>query len=229
MADEGNQWPGDSFIGGLAPTARTAITGSGRARRFRPGEVLVNEGDHRHDVYVLLGGYVKIVSNSHDGRTNLLAIRGRGDLIGELSAIDMSPRTATVVAATTVDARVVDHLAFTAFRRGHSAAEEVLQRSVLTKLRQATRMRGALNGASVSQRLAGILYYLAVRYGHPAGSATVIDIPLSQLELAAFVGAAEASVHRALTALRRSGLVVTGYRQIEIQDLAALAEVATGS
>ena len=51
-------------------------------------------------------------------------------------------------------------------------------------------------------------------------------MPLTQPELAALVGAAEPTVHKALAKLRRRGLIVTGYRQMTVLDLAELRATA---
>ncbi|WKU05688.1 Crp/Fnr family transcriptional regulator [Micromonospora sp. HUAS LYJ1] len=227
--DDRSTWPGSGLLGTLGPVERAALLQLGRSRTHEPGEILVKEGEEHREVYVLLHGYVKVVSNSRDGRSVLLAVRGRGDLIGEIAAMDDKPRTATGVAATTVESRVIGHGAFAAYRTAHPAAERAIQDYLLRKLRQATMVRSALNGAPVSQRLAQVLCHLGVNHGRRVGTATVIDIPLSQRELATFVGAAEPSVQRALGQFRRAGLLLTHYRRIEIRDMQALAtHAATG-
>ena len=68
-----------------------------RERHFRAGEVLVRKGDPPDDVYFVESGLVEVVLEgaTHDQE---LARLGPGECVGEMSAIDRAPRSATVVA-----------------------------------------------------------------------------------------------------------------------------------
>src|SRR5213592_4892952 len=68
--------------------------------RLRRGEVLFHEGDAGDKLYIVLDGKVKLGRTSSDGRENLLAILGPGQMFGELSLFDPGPRSATVTAVT---------------------------------------------------------------------------------------------------------------------------------
>src|SRR5204862_7943893 len=68
--------------------------------RLRRGEVLFHEGDSGDKLYIVLDGKVKLGRTSADGRENLLAILGPGQMFGELSLFDPGPRSATVTAVT---------------------------------------------------------------------------------------------------------------------------------
>ena len=58
-------------------------------------EVLFAEGDAGHRLFVILEGKIKLGRTSTDGRENLLAILGPGEMFGELSLFDPRPRTST--------------------------------------------------------------------------------------------------------------------------------------
>ena len=59
------------------------------------GDALFHEGDPGDRLYVVTEGNVKLHRTSPDGRENMLAVLGPGELIGELSLFDPGPRTAT--------------------------------------------------------------------------------------------------------------------------------------
>src|SRR3989440_4726847 len=59
------------------------------------GEVLFHEGDPGDSLYVVLRGKIKLGRASGDGRENLLAVLGPGEMFGELSLFDPGPRNAT--------------------------------------------------------------------------------------------------------------------------------------
>ena len=66
------------------------------------GDALFHEGDPGDRLYVVTEGKVKLHRTSPDGRENMLAVLGPGELIGELSLFDPGPRTATASALTEV-------------------------------------------------------------------------------------------------------------------------------
>lgn len=66
-----------------------------------PGEQLFAEGDDGDRAYVVVEGEVEIVKQSAD-RDVLLAVRGAGEVIGEMALIEHSPRSAAVRAKGSV-------------------------------------------------------------------------------------------------------------------------------
>ena len=84
----------------LDDEAATALQGSLAETTLRRGEVLFHEGDSGDRLYIVLEGKVKLGRSSSDGRENLLAIMGPGQMFGELSLFDPGPRSATVTAVT---------------------------------------------------------------------------------------------------------------------------------
>jgi hypothetical protein len=82
----------------LDDEAATALRASMSETRLRRGDVLFHEGDSGDKLYIVLDGKVKLGRSSSDGRENLLAILGPGQMFGELSLFDPGPRSATVTA-----------------------------------------------------------------------------------------------------------------------------------
>ncbi len=219
-------WRHGSALGMLRAEERAAILTLGTVRRFPRGTMLMHEGSTSTDAHLLLHGCVKVLGDTGDGHTVMLAIRVPGDLVGELAALDGQPRSASVLAAVDTVTRVIDAATLAAFVAARPGVNRALQRSISTKLRQATRFRVDLRGVPSLIRLARVLYQLSIGYGmdHPDG--LLIDVPLSQPEIAALIVASEASVQRALAQLRRSGVLSTGYRSIVIRDLDKLKVLA---
>lgn len=82
--------------------------------------------------------------------------------------------------------------------------------------------RSAWLGRAAHGRLAARLVELAERYGEVSDAGIVIGVPLSQEELAAWVGASHAGVAKALQTLRELGWIGTQRRRIVVHDLEAL-------
>ena len=63
--------------------------------RIGRGEAVFHEGDPGDRLYVIVEGKIKLGRASGDGRENLLAVLGPGEMFGELSLFDPGPRNAT--------------------------------------------------------------------------------------------------------------------------------------
>jgi CRP-like cAMP-binding protein len=90
----------ETFLDALTDEEVADLHAAGRRRAYGPGVTLFHEADDSGPVVVLLSGRVKVATVGVPGREAIIAVRGPGDLIGELSAIDGGPRSATVTAAT---------------------------------------------------------------------------------------------------------------------------------
>jgi len=219
-------WPTDDpatgFLGALDSEQLEALRGLGTARRFRKGQALFHRGGSSDRVVVLLGGRVKVSTVTEDGKEIVLAFRGPGDLLGELSAIDGEPRSATVEAIEPVEAIAVAAPQFRSYLIAHPEVGVLLLQMLSHRLRDADRIRVEYGAHDTVGRVAARLVELAERYGEPAGRGVRIGLPLSQEELAGWTGASREAVSKALQTLRKVGWVVTERRRITVLDLEAL-------
>jgi sigma-B regulation protein RsbU (phosphoserine phosphatase) len=67
-------------------------------RRFKAGEIILEDEQEGEDLYLLVDGRVKITKNLKDGRETRLALLHSGDFFGELELVDGRPRGARVIA-----------------------------------------------------------------------------------------------------------------------------------
>ena len=93
----------------LDDEAATALGNSMAETTLRRGDVLFHEGDSGDRLYIVTEGKVKLGRSSSDGRENLLAIMGPGQMFGELSLFDPGPRSATVTAVTDASFASLSH------------------------------------------------------------------------------------------------------------------------
>ncbi len=110
-----------SFWAALDPTEREALRSVATPRTFAAGARIMQEGDRADHVVVILGGRTRISVNEN-GRERVLAERGLGQLVGERGALQVSVRSATVVALETVWALVMQTKDFATFLTAHPRA-----------------------------------------------------------------------------------------------------------
>ncbi|TQS40551.1 Crp/Fnr family transcriptional regulator [Cryptosporangium phraense] len=193
-----------------------------RPRSWARGDVLFHEGDESDSVLVLVSGRVKAYSSTGGGTEVLLAVRGPGALVGELAAIDERPRSATVEALEPVTALVLPLGAFEEYLRAHGRLALLLARMLADRLRDADRKRIEFGAHDTLGRVAARLVELADRFGQPTAEGTRIALPLTQDELAGWIGASREAVSKALQSLRAEGLLRTSRLTVVVYDLDAL-------
>ncbi len=218
--------PAQGFWALLTDEERTVLSGLGRITVFPSGAVMCVEGEPVTHVFVLVDGWVKIRAVTSDGHELVLALRGQGDVIGELAGETTGYRTATVQAIGTVRALIVAFEKFSSFLDSHLGAGHAYRRMFAQRWNDAEsllRTRSVTNGA---QRLARLLLDLAARHGIETDRGIHVVMPLTQVELASMAGTSRATVTRALSNWRRRGIIRTGQRDITITDLGALRKVA---
>ncbi len=178
---------------------------------------MVREGERLGAVVVLLDGLVKVVASSYDGDEHILALRGPGEVIGDLSVICDSTASATVEVLEDVDATVVAAGAYLEFLRGHPEFMLGQLRRVIEVLRQSDSKRLELATLDLTARVARGLLESAMAGGTAAGGATGSGtgdhgVPVSQEELAHLCGASREAVARVLRTFRDRGWVRTERR-----------------
>ena len=143
----------DRFLDALAPDEVAHLHARGVVRRYPRGTALFHERKISDRVLLLTEGRVKIASISEDGRESVLAFRGPGEVLGELSAIDGQPRSAGVTAVDPVEALVIPTADFRVFlERSPKAALWILTR-LIARLREADRKRAEFGASDTIGRV----------------------------------------------------------------------------
>ena len=153
------------FLTSLNDAESVALQQRGVKREFARGSALFHERGAPDRVYVVLSGFVKLSRLSEEGREVILAIRGPGDLLGEQSAIDGSPRSATAVALDPVTALVSPASDFMAFLQEEPHVAIVVLRTLSHRLREADISRVELSVQDTVARVAARIGELAERFG----------------------------------------------------------------
>lgn len=209
----------------LTQQEREEFKSRSRPRRWRRGEVLFPEGGTSEWVAVVQTGRVKASSHTAAGSEVVLAVRGPGALLGEFSAIDKEPRSATLQALEPVSALVMTTPDFEGYLSSHGRIAYLLMRMLSQKLRDADRKRIEFGAQDTTGRVAARLVELAERFGTPGAPGEIrIELRLSQDELAGWVGSSREAVSKALGVLRSSGWIRTSRLCVVVLNLQALRD-----
>ncbi len=210
----------------LDDEAATALRASMSETRLRRGEVLFREGDEGDKLYIVTEGKVKLGRTSADGRENLLAIQGPGQMFGELSLFDPGPRSATVTAVTDAVFSSLSHEDLLRWLDGRPGVARGLLAQLAGRLRRANDVVADLVFSDVPGRVAKALLDLADRFGRTADDGVHVHHDLTQEELAQLVGASRETVNKALADFAARGWVRLEPRSVVIMDVERLSRRA---
>ncbi|SRR6266851_587499 len=140
----------------LPHEAWTALLRAGVPRSFEAGQLLVRQGDPGTYVLALTAGRVKVIRLEPDGSELLLAVRGRGDVIGLISVMDGGGRSASVIA---IDRCLAYMLPAERFRRviSESGLHDRVLRHILARNREGDALCAELVVSPTLQRVARAL------------------------------------------------------------------------
>lgn len=223
----GNGGDPGSFLDAIDDADRSSLFSSARRRRYPKGDSLFNEGNRSDRVLVLLEGRAKVARATEEGKEVLLALRGPGDLLGEMSAFDGQPHSASATALEECDALVLTPDEFTSFLEGHPRAALTLLSMLTQRLRDADDKRVDFLAYDAESRVARGLVELAERFGESTDAGVRIRAALSQEELGGWLGTSRESVSKALQTMRSRGWIETHRLEITVRDLDALRRRAT--
>jgi CRP/FNR family transcriptional regulator, cyclic AMP receptor protein len=190
------------------------------------GRTLFNEGDPGDRLYVVTAGKIKLGRTAADGRENLLAILGPGEMFGELSLFDPGPRTATATAVTDTSVLGLGHDELEPWLTGRPEVAAQLLGALAQRLRRTNEAMADLVFSDVPGRVAKALLDLARRFGVQSEDGLHVTHDLTQEELAQLVGASRETVNKALADFASRGFLRLEARAVVILDIERLSRRA---
>jgi CRP/FNR family cyclic AMP-dependent transcriptional regulator len=210
----------------LEPEDRTRIEDLFHETTFPAGTNVLRHEQPGEVVYVVVAGTVKIHVIQPDGREVILAILGKGEVVGEMSVVDSLGRSATVSAMEDCVLAWIDRESFWRCLRSMPAMTYNLVEILSRRLRLANTQMQSLAVLDVDGRVARQLVAFAREYGQSAGDGNVrIPLRLTQADLASLVGASRVRVNQVLGTYKRLGyLSADRMHRITLHDEAALEQ-----
>jgi CRP-like cAMP-binding protein len=214
------------FFQGLAEESLEKAITHLALRNHPANRVILLENDWGGSVYFIIEGWVKIRTHNADGREITLNIVGKGEIIGEMAALEEAPRSTDAITLTATTICSIPSQDFCSLLANEPKAGIRLAQLIAKRLRQLNR-RLRLREAESVERVADTLLFLAEGQGKSSQQGG-IDIPnLPHRELSSISGLARETVTRTLTKLEKKGLIIRESDRICIPDLYALEELIT--
>ena len=182
-----------------------AIASSVVKRRFRRGEIVVEQGKKSNALFILLTGRARVLTADARGREVILAVLQPGDYVGEMSLIDNEPHSATVRSEVQTDMLILGRAEFARCLPENSSLSYAIMRGLVQRLRNADRQIESLALLDVYGRVARALLNMAEMIGEQS----MIRNKVSRQDLAKVVGASREMVSRVMKDLEERGVIET--------------------
>jgi len=212
-----------TLLVGLPPETLDQVTSHAVTRTHPANRAILLENDWGGSVYFILDGWVKIRTYDRSGKEVTLNIVGKGEIVGEMAALDKSTRSSDAITLTTATVSSIPAQDFVNLLKSEPLAGIRLSQLMAKRLRQLNR-RLRLREADSLSRVADTLLFLAEGQGENSCQGTVIP-NLPHRELSSISGLARETVTRSLTKLEKKGLIQRQQQSLCIPDLAALEKM----
>jgi CRP/FNR family transcriptional regulator, cyclic AMP receptor protein len=190
-------------------------------RTFGRGQYLWYQGDDGDRLLIVVSGALRIVVQSERGDEVVLVTLGPGETTGELALLDGAPRSASVVAAEPTTVLMLARTAVLELLAENPHVLDAVLRNLGQMVRRLTDQVADLIFLDLTGRLAKLLLRLGQGHARPDGT-VVIDLGMTQSDLAAMVGASRPAVNKVLQRMVVRGLITVDGQVIVLHDLDGL-------
>jgi CRP-like cAMP-binding protein len=218
---------GSPLLGAIDRDDLQALVRGARARSWRAGQVLFQRGDEGDGIYAVVSGQVKIVIEGLNGAEVIVRQLTTGDVFGELAALDGSPRTASAIAVTAVQALHITNRGFDEWLEAHPRVARPMLAQLAHRLRTTNEQVAEIGLLDVGMRIARRLWQRFTDDGRidPRAGAR---LAVNQGALAAELGVTRESVNKHFARWKAAGVIAVEKGVVVLVDAGALEEAASG-
>jgi len=217
-----------AFLSRLSRAHLREVQRLARVIEVPAGHALFGKREIADAMFIVQSGRVKIFSNSSGRKKKTFAYLTSGDFFGEMSLIEGTTRTASAQAVETSRLLLIRKKDFQRLLQKNPRIALYLLKTVCARLRLANEEIEGLLFRNVLGRVAKAMLSLARRSGEPWRGGLALKQRYTQQELAEYVGTTREPLTRALSSLRRAGLVAAiGDGRYAVPDARKLAALCS--
>jgi CRP-like cAMP-binding protein len=213
------------LFGGLSPEDLGAIAARGIVRTYPKGQILFYQHDPGESLYVILEGRVKAFVTSEEGAELNLGLFESPAVLGEVALVDGGPRSASAEVVAPTRLLVFTRATFFSLLGEHPALVEAYLRMLGKLIRRLQDRTEDLVFLDLHGRVAKLLLSFA-EHAESGPEGTLLDLKVTQGELAAMVAGSRPTVNQILKTFEGRGYLTVAGRQIVVKNEDALRRLA---
>ena len=210
------------LFAGFDPAALKTLAPLLVKRTYGKGQILFHQGDPGDSLFVLATGLVKVNVTSPKGDEMLLVTLTPPATFGELSLIDGNPRSASVEVVEPATVLIVGADVWARLMRENLTFRNAVQRSLVTMVRRLTDQASDFAFLDLHGRVAKMIVRFADERGTASNGDVLLDLHLTQSDIANMVGGSRQSVNQILRSLEDRGYLELERQAIVVKQLEAL-------
>lgn len=210
---------------GLGDRALEAVAAKTVIKRYSKDRILFREGEPARGLFVVVEGGVKIYRARSDGREQVLHVERPVRSLAEIPLLDGSPYPASARAAEDSRILFLPRDSFEWLYHSNPEIADATVRELARRIRKLVRLVDKLSLQDVPARVATALLEQATAAGEMRTGGSFV-LTETQEELAEELGTTRESVSRALSSLRKKGIVSQDGQVVTLLDIEELRELA---
>ncbi len=195
-------------------------------RDVAKGEVIVRENDPGDSLFVVVDGMFKVFVTSEHGDEMALVALKPPDVFGELALIDGGTRSASAEALEPGKVLVLSRPTLMEIMQESETLADALLKTLGSLVRRLTEQASDLVFLDLHGRVAKLLLSLVDKHGTRQDDSILLDLHMTQSDLARMVGGSRQAVNQTLRLFEQRGYISVQGRQVLILDEDRLARRA---
>ncbi len=204
------------------------LVAAAHTRTLGKGELFLSQGDPFDMLCLVIEGSLEVSLSRHDGHRHLISFLQPGDLAGLMCLIDGQGHVNDLRARHTTTLLLVPGDDIRRLRQQDPALGHAFERQLVFRSRLLYERLAADPSMPLEARLARLLHLLIGLYGRASDGVVMLDMKVSQADLADWLGVSRQRINFVIQELERAGLISLSYSKITITDPAGLEARSRG-
>lgn len=217
-----NEWfknsfqPGEEGLNQLYDQAKSLeelknLSLNRQTRKYQKKDTVYREGSYPHEVFLITKGTVKTTKIDNYGKELITNLYKAGEFLGFIPVIEESEYQETAIAMEDVDVSIIPVDDFVSLLNTNRDVSRMFIKMLANDVEEKEEKLLRLAYSSVRERVATALLELADKYNS-------LQLKLSREDLANIVGTAPETLIRALSEMKKSGIIESKGKEITILD-----------
>lgn len=216
----------DRLFCNLSPPALKHLESITAAASYPKGATLFVEGQKPRGVFILCNGRVKLSTSSADGKTLILRVPEKGEILGLAATVSGQPYQASAEVLEPAQANFIARNDFLEFLKTHGeAALRVAQQLSENYHLAINEMRTIGLSHSAAEKFARFLVEQAAE-GDKEEGVVRLTLTLTHEEIAQMIGSSRETVTRLFSDFKKRQLLQVKGSTLVIQDISALRKLS---
>ncbi|MCR3920985.1 MAG: Crp/Fnr family transcriptional regulator [Firmicutes bacterium] len=176
-------------------------------KTLKKGDYLFYQGQLADTLYLIKDGAVKLVQFTEQGKELIIDVVGRGQVVGETALFKQQQNLCDAVALETVHVCSFSLAQFEALIEIRPQIALQIISNLGHKLYISMQRLGDATNHSVESKVLALLFRLAQEHGHETLNGHIIELTLTQEDIANMIGASRVMVAQVLKQFSQDGII----------------------